>query len=243
MGRSPANANTMSGLLVVDKPLGWTSMDIVRRVRRAAGGAKTGHAGTLDPLATGVLVCCLGKATRCVERVMATTKVYEAGVDLAAFTSTDDREGEREEVEVVNQPMYAMVAGALDRFIGEIEQTPPAFSAVHVNGQRAYKLARRGERVVMPPRRVRIDSIELLEYEWPLAHLRVTCGKGVYIRSLARDLGVALGTGGHLASLRRLSVGEYGLDRSVGGDRFNQPLTQADLIDPPPLRDEGSAGL
>ncbi|MCC6580866.1 MAG: tRNA pseudouridine(55) synthase TruB [Phycisphaeraceae bacterium] len=218
------------GLLVVDKPLDWSSMHVVRRVRRAAGGAKTGHAGTLDPLATGVVVCCLGKATRCVEQIMGQTKIYEAEIDLSAFTATDDREAAREEVAVATPPTPEAVLAALAAMIGWIAQTPPAHSAIHVGGQRAYKLARQGKTVDLPPRQVRIDAIDLLNYAWPVAKVKVTCGRGTYIRSLARDLGKALGTGGHLASLRRTAVGSFTLEQAVTAERLDQPITQADLL-------------
>jgi tRNA pseudouridine55 synthase len=220
----------LHGLLVVDKPVGWSSMDVVRRVRRAAGGVKCGHAGTLDPLATGVVVCCLGRATRCVPEVMRLRKVYEAQVDLSAFTATDDLEGQRVEVEVASPPGRKAVEAALQRFVGEVEQTPPAFSAVHVDGRRAYELARKGREVTLAPRKVRIDRIELLGYRWPMAVVRVVCGKGTYIRSLARDLGRALGTGGHVAGLRRLAVGGYDLSMAVDAQRLAMPLTEEDLI-------------
>ena len=222
----------MNGLLIVDKALGLSSMDVVRRVRHAAGGVKTGHAGTLDPLATGVVVCCLGKATAWVERIMALTKVYEAEVDLSAFTTTDDREGAREEVDATVPPDEAVVRAALAGFVGEIQQKPPVYSAIHVGGRRAYKMARRGEVFDLGFRTVRIDVIDLLGYAWPLAHIRVTCGRGTYIRSLARDLGARLGTGGHLASLRRLAVGQFDIALAVPIRRLDQPLTQADLVVP-----------
>jgi tRNA pseudouridine55 synthase len=232
MTRRRTDAPAIHGLLVVDKPLVWSSMDVVRRVRRAAGGVKTGHAGTLDPLATGVVVCCLGKATREVEKLMGLTKVYEAEVDLSAFTATDDREGDRQEVAVATPPVELQVRAALAGFVGHIEQTPPAFSAVHVAGRRAYKLARKGEAVELPSRTVRVDAIELLEYAWPVARLRITCGRGTYVRSIARDLGAALKTGGHLASLRRRAVGPYDLTMAVTAERLERPITQGDLIDP-----------
>ena len=235
-GQSRSNpggqAGAIAGLLVVDKPLGLSSMDVVRRVRRAAGGAKTGHAGTLDPLATGVLVCCLGRATRWVDRIMALGKIYEATVDLSAFTTTDDREGPRQEVAVATPPDQACVRAALDGLVGAIQQKPPAYSAVHIDGQRAYQLARRGQDVPTTARTVRVDAIELLDYAWPNARIRVACGKGTYIRSLARDLGARLGTGGHLASLRRLAVGPFDLAAAVPICRLDQPLTQADLVVP-----------
>ncbi len=226
-------ASDLCGLLVVDKPLGVSSMDVVRRVRRAAGWPKTGHAGTLDPLATGVVICCLGRATRCVERLMGMTKIYETQVDLSAFTTTDDREGPREEVAVATPPGQADLEKALDSFVGHIQQSPPAYSAVHVDGQRAYKLARRGQEVRIAPRQVRVDAIELLGYDWPLAELRITCGRGVYIRSIARDLGRLLGTGGHLAGLRRTAVGGYSLSQAVDWNRFDLPIGQEDLMPMP----------
>ena len=185
-GLSPLG-KALDGLFVVDKPIGWSSMDVVRRVRQAAGGAKTGHAGTLDPLATGVVICCLGRATRAVESLMGMTKVYETQVDLSAFTATDDREGDRQQVAVDSVPDESALRDALAEFQGQIEQIPPAYSAVHVNGRRAYQLARRGMAVELSPRTVSIERIELLDYQWPTVNLRVVCGRGVYIRSLARD--------------------------------------------------------
>ncbi len=222
--------SSLCGLIVVDKPVGMSSMDVVRRVRRAAGKAKTGHAGTLDPLATGVVICCLGKATKSVEKLMGQPKVYQTMVDLSAFTTTDDLEGERQEVEVADPPGLDVVTQACNKFVGEIEQTPPAFSAVHINGQRAYKLARRGEQVDMPIKTVRIDSIEVLSYTWPMLTLTVACGRGTYIRSLGRDIGKKLNVGGHLASLRRTAVGGYTLEKAHMIDRFESPITQEDLL-------------
>lgn len=232
MGRSKTHSD-LRGLIVVDKPVGLSSMDVVRRVRRAAGGCKTGHAGTLDPLATGVVICCLGKATKSVESLMGQPKIYDTTIDLSAFTTTDDLEGERIEVDCPDPPVLRVVKDVLGRFLGQIEQTPPIYSAVHVNGRRAYKLARKGEAVDMPTKTVRIDAIELLDYAWPMLSLRVTCGRGTYIRSLGRDIGQALNTGGHLASLRRTAVGDYTLDHAQPIERFDEPITQSDLLPAP----------
>lgn len=232
MGK-PKTHSRYTGLLVVDKPIGLSSMDVVRRVRRAAGFAKTGHAGTLDPLATGVVICCLGAATKAIDRLMATTKVYDTVIDLSAFTTTDDREGDREEVAVDTPPSRGEIDAAVTRFVGEIDQTPPAYSAVHVAGQRAYKLARSGRAVAIEPRRVRIDAVEVRGYAFPELSLRITCGKGVYIRSLGRDLGRTLGTGGHLASLRRTAVGRHTLHDAVPIERLDEPITQDDLLPVP----------
>jgi len=220
----------LNGLIVVDKPQGPTSMGVVRRVRHAAGNAKTGHAGTLDPLATGVVICCLGKATKAVPQLMDLTKIYETTIDLTAFTTTDDREGDRTEVDIATPPTEQEMRGVLPRFVGAIEQRPPAFSAIHIDGQRAYKLARRGEAVEVPTRTVQVHAIECLGYAFPELSLRITCGKGTYIRSLGRDIGTALGTGGHLASLHRTAVGGYTLEQAVAWERLGQPIEAEHLL-------------
>jgi tRNA pseudouridine55 synthase len=213
-------------------------MDACRVVKRRliAGGAlkkvKVGHGGTLDPLATGLLVILIGKATKLCDLVMAGAKSYTADVDLSAFTATDDAEGERQEVAVTTPPTRAMVEAMLPRFTGVIQQRPPAFSAMKVGGQRAYKLARKGRAVLLVERPVRIDAIRVLAYEWPRLALEIDCGKGTYIRSLARDLGAALGVGGHLAGLRRTRIGRFSIDRARSMDALPDTLTQADLLEP-----------
>lgn len=234
-----------SGVLVVDKPLGPTSMDVCRVVKRAliAGGAprgvKVGHGGTLDPLATGVVVVLVGACTRMCERVMAGAKAYLADVDLSAFTTTDDAEGVRTEVAVASPPGAKEVAEAASTFVGEILQRPPNFSAIKIDGRTAYSLARAGEdhsallEERLKPRPVRIDAITVMSYEWPRVLLSVDCGKGVYIRSLARDLGVRLGTGGTLAGLRRTRVGPFVVQGATAMDAIRGPLTQSDLRAPP----------
>jgi tRNA pseudouridine55 synthase len=201
----------LTGILVLDKDLGMSSMRAVEIARRRAGRAKAGHAGTLDPLATGVLVVAFGRATKAIDLLMATEKRYETDVDLSAFTATDDREGERREVVVATPPTSEAVERALGGFLGEIMQKPPAFSAVHVGGKRAYALARNDAPPDLPPRRVVVHEIALLRYEWPIATVAIRSGKGFYVRSLARDLGLALGTGGHCATLRRTAVGPFTL--------------------------------
>ena len=174
MGR--ANKRTRSsvcGVLVVDKPVGMTSMDVIAIVRGRAGGARTGHAGTLDPLAEGVLVLALGRATKSLDRFMATVKRYRTVIDLSAFTNTDDREGERVEVEVAEPPDEAAVRVALDAFKGRIMQRPPARSAVKVGGRRAYAMSRRGESVTLEPRSVEIYELDLVRYQWPMIEITV----------------------------------------------------------------------
>lgn len=203
---------TPAGFLVVDKPEGISSMGAVAAVKRRLrrfGKVRAGHGGTLDPLATGVLVVGVGSATRLLEQVVSSAKEYRTLVDLAAFTTTDDREGDRSEVDVVEPPSESAIREALHAFHGEVRQRPPAFSAIKLGGRRAYRLARGGEIPEMPERIVRIDRAELLAYRWPFADLLITCGKGTYIRSIARDLGRALGTGGHCATLRRTAVGRF----------------------------------
>jgi tRNA pseudouridine55 synthase len=235
---------TPCGLMVIDKPLKRTSMDVCRWVRRrlvlagAPKRVKVGHGGTLDPLATGVLVVMVGKATRLCERVMQGQKVYLAHVDLQAFSSTDDAEGERTIVHVTTPPTPEQVRVACAKFVGEaVMQTPPAYSAMKIDGQRAYDLARAGKDVKLAPRPVRIDAIRIESYAWPQLVIEVTCGKGTYIRSLARDIGSALGTGGMLTGLRRTRVGRWTLDGAIELDRLPDRLTQSDLL-PVPGEDE-----
>ncbi|OAB62517.1 hypothetical protein AY599_17050 [Leptolyngbya valderiana BDU 20041] len=226
----------LRGLLIVDKPVGPSSMAVCARVRAALrrGGApkrvKVGHGGTLDPLASGVLVVLCGKATPMCDRVMAGRKRYLACIDLSAFSTTDDREGERTEVTVSQPPSEQAVRDAASSFVGQTLQRPPAFSAMKVGGRRAYELARKGQTVALEPRPIEIDAIDLRSYRWPFVELDVRCGKGVYIRSLARDLGEALGTGGSLAALRRTAVGRFTIDRTVAMDDLPASLTQADLL-------------
>ncbi|MBI1336306.1 MAG: tRNA pseudouridine(55) synthase TruB [Phycisphaera sp.] len=233
-GQPEVQTESLCGLIVVDKPVGCSSMDVVRRVRRAAKGAKTGHAGTLDPLASGVVICALGKATRSIEHLMGLTKIYEARVDLSALTTTDDLEGEREEVAVASPPDPQRISKTLQDFVGNIRQKPPRYSAIHIDGQRAYKLARKGKAFEVPERQVVVHAIDVLGYDWPMLDIRVTCGKGTYIRSLARDIGLSLGTGGHLASLRRTAVGAYTLSGSYPMDRLPEPITR-DHLRPMPV--------
>ena len=231
MGRRPKqHGPDIDGLLVVDKPLGVSSMDVVRVVRRAALGVRTGHAGTLDPLASGVLIVCLGKGTKLVEQLMGAGKTYRAEIDLSAFTPTDDREGEREEVTVTTPPARVAIEAVLPEFTGTIQQRPPAYSAIKIAGKPAYQRARSGEELELKARPVRIDDLTIEAYAWPILTLSINCGRGTYIRSLARALGTRLGTGGHLASLVRTRVGSYGLEQAIALDSVPTPLTQAAVL-------------
>ncbi len=206
----------IDGVLVIDKPAGLTSHDVVARVRRAAGQSRVGHAGTLDPAATGVLVCALGGATRLIEMLQDDTlKTYRAVVRLGATTSTDDAEG----AVLATAPVPTLDAAQLERvlaqFRGAIMQVPPMVSAVHHQGQRLYHLARSGQVVERTPRPVHIHRLTLLEVQASCISLEAVCGKGTYIRSLARDLGEHLGCGAHLATLQRTAVGPFTLAGAV----------------------------
>jgi tRNA pseudouridine55 synthase len=206
----------MHGFLNIDKPAGMTSHDVVTKVRRAAGQKRVGHAGTLDPAATGVLVVALGNATRLIEYVQdATTKRYLAIVRLGVTTATDDAEGEI----LATHPVPALDRAAIERAIeplrGEIAQVPPMYSALHHQGRRLHELAREGIVVERAARPVTIELIELIECQLPLLTLDIMCSKGTYIRSLARDLGEALGCGAHLEALRRTAVGAFVIEDAV----------------------------
>ena len=199
----------IDGWVVLDKPVGLGSTPAVSRVRRLFGAQKAGHGGTLDPLASGILPIALGEATKTVPFVMDGRKEYRFTLRFGEARATEDSEGEVTATSEA-RPTDEAIRGALGAFIGEIEQVPPAFSALKINGQRAYDLARAGEVVEMKSRRVRIDSLELLaRSDRDHADLVVTCGKGTYIRSLGRDLAVALGTVGHLSALRRTAAGPF----------------------------------
>ena len=204
------------GIFAVYKPIGMTSPDVVQAVRHATGERRVGHAGTLDPLAEGVLVVGVGReSTRLLASVVAHEKEYRALVILGAPSPTEDREGEKFAREVPASPARSVVEEACARFVGEIAQVPSAYSAVKVHGKEAYKRARRGEAFVLGPRRVLIKSITVLRYAYPELELLVTTGPGVYIRALARDIGEALGTGAYLGGLVRTRVGEYRAEDAV----------------------------
>jgi tRNA pseudouridine55 synthase len=207
------------GLLVVDKPGGLTSRDVVNRAQGwFPRGTRIGHTGTLDPLATGVLVLSVGVATRLTEYVQAMSKTYRARLLLGARSDSDDADGNITQVAVDRPPDRALLEQALKHFLGEIDQVPPAYSAAKVAGQRAYNLARAGQEVSLEPRRVRIDAIDILTFEYPHLELEVHCGKGTYIRSLARDLGEQLGCGALVETLHRTRVGHFVETDAVGLD-------------------------
>jgi tRNA pseudouridine55 synthase len=204
-----------SCLVVVDKPAGMTSHDVVARVRRVVGTRKVGHAGTLDPMATGVLVIGVNRATRLLGHLLLTDKAYDATVRLGAATTTDDAEGEVTTSASAADVTEDAVRAAVQAFEGEIWQVPSTVSAIKIGGKRAYELARSGETVELAARPVTVRAIEAGEFrregDFLDLHLRVACSSGTYIRAIARDLGAALGVGGHLTALRRTSVGAFTL--------------------------------
>ncbi|WP_299057884.1 tRNA pseudouridine(55) synthase TruB [uncultured Nocardioides sp.] len=208
-----------TGILVVDKPGGMTSHDVVSRARRALGTRKVGHAGTLDPMATGVLVLGVGRATKLLGQLTLTTKAYDARARFGVATTTDDAEGEPlgDPADVSGLTGDA-VRHALGAMVGELDQVPSAVSAVKVDGKRAYARVRDGETVVLPPRRVRIDALDVTDVDLPEVALTVRCSSGTYVRAIARDAGAALGVGGHLVALRRTEVGPFTLDDAAALD-------------------------
>ena len=222
-------------MLYFDKPLRWTSFALVNKVRyhisRKLGvkKIKVGHAGTLDPLATGVMIICTGKATKRIEEFQYHTKEYIATLKLRATTPSYDLEKEIDATYPTEHITRQLVEETLKRFVGTIEQIPPAFSACKVDGKRAYDLARKGNEVELKPKTLVIDEIELLECDLPVIKIRVVCSKGTYIRALARDIGEALNSGAHLIGLMRTRVGDVKLEDCMQVDDFEAWLDQQDI--------------
>lgn len=208
----------MFGVLNLNKPVGKTSRDAVNVVQRIVKPAKVGHAGTLDPMATGVLLVCVGSATRLISLLQQAPKTYVAQFRLGETSDTDDSTGEVEKVTGVQRPDRSELEDVLASFVGKIEQVPPTFSAVKVKGQRAYAKARRGEEVLLSAKSVEVYTIDLLEYSWPELTVVVHCGSGTYIRSIARDLGSQLGCGGLMSALERTAIGDFILKKAVSPD-------------------------
>lgn len=223
-------------ILYFDKPLEWTSFDLVNKVRymikRKLGVKKfkIGHAGTLDPLATGVLVVCTGKATKRIEELQYQTKEYVATLRLGATTPSFDLEQEIDAEYPTEHITREMVEDTLKTFLGEIQQIPPVYSAVKVNGKRAYDYARKGNEVELKPKLLVIDEIELLDCQLPYITIRVVCSKGTYIRALARDIGIALKSGAHLTSLRRTRVGDITVENCISLEEFQNIVNEHEQI-------------
>jgi tRNA pseudouridine55 synthase len=204
----------IDGALLLDKPLGVSSNFVLQKARKLLGAKKAGHAGTLDPLASGLLIALFGEATKFAGMLLDSEKEYRATLKLGETTATGDAEGAVLQSRPVNVT-GSDVGETLSRFLGEIEQVPPMHSALKRDGVPLYKLARRGESVERAPRRVRILDLELLDFASPLAEIRVRCSKGTYVRTLAEDIGAALGTGAHLAGLRRTASGRFRVEDAV----------------------------
>lgn len=212
-----------AGILLLDKPPGPTSHDAVNAVRRALGTRRVGHLGTLDPFASGLLVCAVGVATRLAPSAGGHDRRYRAGVRLGWRSTTDDPQGELSEVGAAVPPSMEAVEQACQRWVGEVAQVPPVYSAKHVAGKRAYALARAGCEVLLPAVEIRIDAIGIERYRYPDLELTVTCGPGTYIRSLARDLGEELETGAYCAALRRERTGPFSVADGLSWEMLGGP--------------------
>ncbi len=204
-----------AGIIILDKPTGPTSRELVDRVAELLPRVKVGHAGTLDPLASGVLIVCVGAATRLTEVIQDLGKSYKTVIRLGARSDTDDALGLIVAEETPRVPALVEVREALERLVGKVVQTPPEYSAVKIKGRRVYDLARAGQTVEIAPRWVQIDRIEAISYSWPLVELEIDCSKGTYIRAIARDLGEALGCGGLVETLERTRIGPFTRDRAI----------------------------
>ncbi|MGF1583225.1 MAG: tRNA pseudouridine(55) synthase TruB [Gemmataceae bacterium] len=215
----------LHGLLVLDKPSGITSRDAVNAAQRLfPRKTKIGHAGTLDPLATGVLVLCVGQATRLIEYVQQMNKEYETEIVFGATSDTDDADGNISERSGVQLPDRQSLVEALTHFEGEVKQIPPQFSAAKVDGQRAYRLARESRSVNLEERTVRVDAIQLLHFQPSRARLRIQCGKGTYIRAIARDLGEKLDCGGYVHTLRRTRIGHFRAEDALDLNDYSKDI-------------------
>jgi tRNA pseudouridine55 synthase len=220
--------NQTSGVLVIDKPVGMTSHDVVQAVRRGTGIRRAGHTGTLDPRASGVLVVLIGPAVRLSEFLTTSEKRYQAVMKFGMTTSTYDTEGAITSQGREYNFEFEDLEKALTKFVGEVEQTPPVYSALKIDGRRAYELARKGEEIEMEPRKITVHSLELLEWEAPEAVIDIHCSSGTYIRSLAHDLGEEMGSGATLINLRRTKNGRFTLRDSVSLRKLEEAFANGD---------------
>jgi tRNA pseudouridine55 synthase len=211
-------------VLLIDKPLQWASFDAVRKIRNCIKIKKVGHAGTLDPLATGLLIICTGKFTKKINEYMAQEKEYTGTITLGATTPTFDLEKEPENFKPTDTITKEQIEKTALQFTGEIMQVPPIHSAIKQKGKRVYELARQGIDVVMEPRKITIKKFEIVKIEMPVIHFKVVCSTGTYIRSLANDTGAALGCGGYLSSLCRTRIGEFKLEDAMTVDGFEEKV-------------------
>ena len=222
-------------IIYIDKPLHWTSFDVVKRIRLRIlrrlkqKKLKVGHAGTLDPLATGVMIVCTGRATKRIEEFQYHTKEYIATLRLGATTPSFDLETEIDAIYPHEHITREIIERTLPRFVGSIMQIPPSYSACKIDGRRAYDMARKGQEVELKPKELVIDEIELLDCELPEIRIRVVCSKGTYIRALARDIGIALGSGAHLVGLVRTRVGDVTLADCLSVDEVARLIDEAPI--------------
>ena len=221
----------IDGILVINKPKDWTSFDVVAKIRNKLNVKKVGHTGTLDPQATGVLVLCIGKGTKLCQKLIGLDKEYVCDITLGASSTTDDAEGELTPMESSKEVPLTDIENVLKEFTGTFKQMPPQFSAKKIQGKRAYQLARKGKKVKLEPVDVLVHNIELLDYKWPVIKLKIHCGKGFYVRSLARDIGEKLGVGGYLSALQRTRVGHFSIERAISIEQADEksllPLSAA----------------
>jgi tRNA pseudouridine55 synthase len=225
MSMNPESPFASGQVLLIDKPLGWTSFDVVRKLRHLIRIKKIGHAGTLDPLATGLLIVCTGKFTKRINEFMAQEKEYTGTITLGAVTPSYDLETEPVDHQDIGSVTLEQINKAIQQFSGSILQVPPAHSAIKLNGKRVYEMARKGQTVVLEPRRITISTFELVRFGEGVLHFRVVCSTGTYIRSLANDVGQALGCGAYLSSLRRTRIGSYSVEQAQTPAQFEQSLT------------------
>ena len=220
------NENTFAEgkVLLIDKPLEWTSYDVIRKLRKIINIKKIGHAGTLDPLATGLLIVCTGKFTKKINEYMSQEKEYTGTITLGAVTPTYDRESEPESFKSLDGITEEIITEKTKRFTGEILQTPPIHSAIKQNGKPVYLMARKGLDVVLEPRKITIKEFEITKIDLPVITFKVVCSTGTYIRSLANDFGLALGCGGYLSELRRTRIGNFKVEDAVTMEEFKSTV-------------------
>lgn len=221
------NQNNLPHIFIIDKPKGPTSHDIINQLRRITQIRKIGHAGTLDPLASGVLVVGIGReGTKQLGDIVKHDKEYIATIKLGATSTTDDEEGDKTIIKKDSDIDSDAIRNCLIKFIGDIKQVPPVYSAIKIKGKPAYKRTRSGETLTLAARDVKIDDIQILDYQWPILNLKVTCGPGVYIRSLARDIGNDLKTGGYLSDLRRTRIGNFDIKQAITLEQFEKQFNK-----------------
>ncbi len=219
-------------VLLIDKPLDWTSFDVVRKIRNTVQIRKVGHAGTLDPLATGLLIVCTGKFTKRINEFMAQEKEYTGTITLGATTPTYDLESEPQDFKSLEGLSEDLILATTSQFTGEIMQVPPIHSAIKQKGKPVYLMARKGLEVVLEPRKITIKEFEITQIDLPVITFKVICTTGTYIRSLANDFGAALGCGGHLSSLRRTRIGEFSAADSMSVEEFVKSVPNSSPLTP-----------